>query len=113
MSSETQLYERIVTPAGRVTYREWTPPLPMATVIPEEKEGLTNGQIVTLGVMAAVTALKLLETHIPPHKVIYRKLEAVEQAILSLASGNGEQISKELVDRWADTWNECCGRLTT
>jgi hypothetical protein len=66
---------------------------------------LTDAQCLTAAGSLGLTLLCLFERHIPPHKRVAKKIKAVEQAILQLYHGTGEDIDPELADQFCRAWD--------
>lgn len=97
-----QLYEKVTTPGGKVKYLPHTSGITDADRI----DNMTEGQLVTLGVSAGVTCLLIMEKYIPEHKRNARQIKKLEEAILELAKGKGEELDNDIMEYWAESWNQ-------
>lgn len=96
------LYTKTTTPGGKVKYEPYQPPCdnePMTTITFNDAECLTAAG--TLGCVL----LGLFERHIPPHKLVARKIKAVETAILDLHRNTGHRIDPEINQLILKTWD--------
>jgi hypothetical protein len=97
-----QLYERIVSEKGRVSYREY--------FLPHEgpclpAEGFDLAEVITWSVALAMTQLMILRKSLPEHARVPRKIKAVEEAIYDLAKEHGKPLDDEMVDYVVGCWN--------
>lgn len=67
---------------------------------------LTDKQALTAAGSLGVVLLSLFQRHIPPHKVVARKIVAVEAAILDLYKGTGQEIDDEVADAICRAWDK-------
>ena len=99
-----QLYEKIVT-GKRVSYKPWVEP-----------EGrileFTDEQCVTLAGALGVTLLATFERNMPPHKLVARRVRAVERAILELYQGTGATLDPEMAELVCKTWDKTMRELS-
>lgn len=93
------LYER-VEKGKQVRYVPYEPPEPE-----EMTTNLTGKQAITAAGTLGVILLTIFERNTPPHKVIARKIKAVEQAILNLYHDTGEPVDMEILDWIVKTWD--------
>lgn len=84
----------------KTIYKEYVAP-------PEQKTALhfSESQCITAAGALGMTLLMVFERNIPPHKRVARKIKAVENAILDLYQGTGEQIDPEIADLMCATWD--------
>jgi len=97
----TELFERVVSPGGKVSYRPYAPPVEEPTVY-----DLTDDQMLTVAGSLGVTLLILFERHIPPHKRNARKIKAVQDAVLSLYQDSGAALDPEIADWVCKCWDK-------
>jgi len=100
-----QLFERITSPSGRVTYREYIP------TAPDGADDMTDAQLVTMAVSVGVTCLMMLERMLKPHSRNARKIQQLEHAIFELAKGQGAHVDSEIVDYWIEVWNSTMANI--
>lgn len=96
------LYIKTTTPGGKVKYVPYHPPCndePMTTITFNDAECLTAAG--TLGCVL----LGLFDRHIPPHKLVARKIKAVETALLNLYSGTGQRVDPKITELILKTWD--------
>jgi hypothetical protein len=95
-----QLYEKIISPAGRVTYREYKP---SADII-EDKE-IEAKQVVTILCSLVISMLMSISGQLLPHSRIARETKILEQAVLRYAKLNGAKVDPSTVDVGVMAWN--------
>lgn len=102
--SAPQLYEKVIT-GKRTSYRPWVEP-----------EGrvleFSDLQCVTLAGALGVTLLNTFERNMPPHRIIARKVKAVEKAILDLYQSTGAEIDREMAELVCQTWDKTMRELS-
>jgi hypothetical protein len=96
-----QLYEKVMI-GKRTTYREYTPV--------EEPETLTDINFTEAECLTAAGALGMMllmvfERNVPAHKVVARKIKALEASILDLYKGTGAPIDDNIAELMAITWD--------
>lgn len=81
---------------------------PAGDIVPEPVlyYNLTNEQALTAAGALGVTLMALIEKHVPPHKLVARKIKAVEDAILNLYKGTGQEIDDEVADAMCRAWDK-------
>lgn len=97
-----QLYTREETPGGKVRYLPYNLPNDddlTTTITFDEGECLTAAG--TLGCVL----LGLFEKHFPSHKLVARKIKAVETALLELYRGTGKKIDPKITTLILKTWD--------
>lgn len=96
-----QLYIKETTPGGKVRYVPYELPDDelTTTVTFNEAECLTAAG--TLGCVL----LGLFEKHFPDHKLVARKIAAVESAMLNLYSGTGKRVDPKITTLILKTWD--------
>lgn len=96
-----QLYIKETTPGGKVRYMPYEPPQDndTTTITLNDAECLTAAG--TLGCVL----LGLFEKHIPAHKLVARKIKAVELAMLNLYAGTGQVIDPKITTLMLKTWD--------
>lgn len=97
---QVELYTKNVSAKGKVSYQ------PYVEQRPDGIDDMTDAQLVTLAVAAGVTCLMMMERMIPEHKRNARHIKKVEEAILALAKGNGDQVDADIMDYWTKSWNK-------
>ncbi len=65
---------------------------------------LTDKELVTIGATLGTCILMGLERHIKPHKLLARRLRAVQDSLQNLAQLAGCRLEKELVDAGIIAW---------
>jgi hypothetical protein len=73
---------------------------------PETVVTFTDAQCLTAAGTLGTVLLMLFERHIPPHKVVARKINAVQQAVMDLYKGTGEPIHDDIADLITTTWDK-------
>jgi hypothetical protein len=97
------LYTKETTPGGKVRYLPYSLPNDddlTNTITFDEAECLTAAG--TLGCVL----LGLFEKHYPSHKLVARKIAAVESAMLNLYSGTGKKIDPKITTLLLKTWDQ-------
>jgi hypothetical protein len=103
----SQLYEKVVSPKGKVTYREYTP-----QAGPDIKASeFDTAEMITWAVSIGMTQLMILRKNLPAHARNARKIKAVEEAIFDLAKGHGAPLDDEMVDYVIACWNATMRRI--
>jgi hypothetical protein len=92
------LYEKKISPAGKVSYIE------------HAQENVTRleidrKQVVSLVSALAISFLMSVEEQFPPHAALGRRVKAVEQSIVSLAQLNGEPLDSALIHVGVGAWS--------
>lgn len=101
------LYERILSPSGRVTYREHIP-----QAGPDLRaDEFDTAELLTWAISIGMTQLMILRKQLPEHARNARKIKAVEDAIYDLAAGHGKPLSDEMVDYVIGCWNRTMGAI--
>lgn len=98
-----QLYRRIE--GKRVRYEPVAPE-------PETLVTLDDGQMISAVATLGVTLLMLAERHFPPHKLIHRKVKAVEASILDLYSSTGKHVDVETTEQFCACWDTTMKNLS-
>lgn len=94
-----QLYRRIEK-GKRVSYEPVTPDPEPETLVTLSDEQMISA-VATLG----VTLLMLAERHFPPHKLVARKVKAVEDSILDLYYSTGKHVDVEITTAFCECWD--------
>lgn len=98
-----QLYQKV--PHGK-TFRY----VPAEVDIPGEgvtiHYNLNERQALTAAGSLGVVLLSLFERNIDPKKLVFRKIKAVEDAILDLYKGTGQEIDDEVADAMCRAWDK-------
>lgn len=95
-----QLYEKITSPSGRVTYREHK----ASTDILEDKE-IEPAQVVTILTTLVLSMLMSVSEQLAPHTKISRETKQLEQAVVRYAGLNGAKLEPAHVDVGVQAWN--------
>lgn len=74
---------------------------------------LTDKELVTIGATLGTCILMGLERHIKPHKLLARRLRAVEDSLQNLAQLAGCKLDRELVDAGITAWGAAVETLAT
>ena len=93
------LYQKVMQ-GKKTTYQAW---IPRAVAMDEE---LDDKQLITLAVSASVTCLMIMEKMLPEHARNARQIKKVHESILELAKGKGGEVDPELMEWWAQCWNQ-------
>ncbi len=72
---------------------------------------LTDNQVLTLAGTIGTCMLIGLEQHLPPHKALARKIQAVEKAIAGLYGLIGEPVDGPMIDIGARCWGAAMKEL--
>jgi hypothetical protein len=100
-----ELYERTISPKGKVTY--------VPVTLPEEKScfdkgldlNMTEGQLVSAIGGLAVIVLHGYQNMLPDHKLVHRKAQKVKDAVLELFSGTGQKIDDDTITFCCQAWD--------
>ena len=92
-----QLYERVVSKGGKVSYREHR----RATRVDLE---LSNAEICSMIATIGICCLHGFESHMPEHSTISRKARALEIAIGDVCSLNRHDLSDRCIDAATHAW---------
>lgn len=101
-----QLYERITSPDGKVSYKP----------IKEESPQIVNmsdKEMLTVAGALGITLLMVYERVIPPHKRIARKIDAVKSAVCDLYAGAGEPVDEETIEYFCRAWDKTMRMMST
>lgn len=93
-----KLYEKHISQAGKVSYREY---IPEAVVMPE----IESKQVVTLLSALTISMLMSVSEQLPPHAALARRVRGVEESVKLLAQLNGAPLDPVLVDVGVGAWN--------
>lgn len=74
---------------------------------------LNEKQALTAAGSLGVVLLSLFERHVPPHKLVARKIVAVEKAILDLYKGTGQEIDDEVADAICRAWDKAMNLIAS
>jgi hypothetical protein len=109
--SEVVLYEKRVSPSGKVSYVPHIPAMKVVEVpekvpVPQCSE-FSNEELITWTASLVMIQIMILERQLPSHTLIARKgkLKVVEDALLDLVRGLGAPLDDGLVNYVTDTWN--------
>lgn len=100
------LYEKHTSPAGKITYREHK----RKTQIELE---LTDAELCSLVAGLGICCLHAFEAHLPEHKMISRKVRALEVAIGDTAALRRDDLSEKHLDAITHAWGAALERLHT
>jgi len=107
-----ELYEKLTSPSGRVSYKPVSVPHAPPVRQPHSLT-MTEGQIVSAVGGLAVMAIHGYQTMLPKHKLISRKVQAVNDSVLEMFRGTGQPIDEDMVDFISGVWNatmeQVCG----
>ncbi len=97
-----ELYEKLTSPAGKVSYKLHVP-------VPSPSHALnldmTEGQIVSAIGGLAVIAIHGYQQMLPEHKLIARKVQKVKDAVLEMYQGTGQHIDEETIEFVCAAWD--------
>ena len=96
-----QLYEKITSPNGRVSYREHTPAAP--DLLADQQ--VDTEQVVTLLTTLTISMLMSISGQLLPHMKLTREVKELEQAVLRFAKLNCAKLDPALVDVGVRSWN--------
>lgn len=94
------LYEKIISPKGKVTYREYR-----ADSAALDKLEINNREVVTLFSVFTVSWLKSIQEQIPAHMAIARGIKRVEDSVVQLAGLVACKLDSDVVDVGVEAWN--------
>lgn len=80
---------------------------------PVDYYNLNEKQALTAAGSLGVVLLTLFERHVPPHKLVARKIAAVEKAILDLYKGTGQEIDDEVADAICRAWDKAMNLIAS
>ena len=95
-----QLYQKIVSPAGRVSYQEYKPAVAPLPTLQIEAEDVVS----VLSVMV-VAIIKLMEEPLPPSDILHRKIRNTRTELQSLANVGFKKPTPMMVDLGVGAWN--------
>lgn len=99
-NSDEPLYRKIIK-GGRVTYKVYEPEAEQIDIL-----NFTDEQFVTVAGALGMTLLMVAERHFPPHKLIARKVKAVNEAIISLYNNTGHKLNDGFAEYIVEAWNK-------
>ena len=70
-----------------------------------EVQPLTDEQAVTIAGVLGISLLMNYRRLMPPHKLIARKVKAVEDAVVDLFRSSGHPVNEALVKCFLDCWD--------
>lgn len=91
-----ELYEKIQQ-GKRNIYKPFKPVI--------NDRALSDGEVLTLAGALGLTMLHNYSKHVPKHKLVARKVAAVEQSIEDLFKGTGQPVVDEMSNYVMDCWN--------
>lgn len=106
MPTNEQLYRKVVSPKGRVTYERYTPPDPRREFIDQE-------QAVALLTVIVLSMLMATEDQYPPHSRLAREINNVGVAVTRLSKLNNKPLDSDLVDVGVKAWNATIDTIMT
>lgn len=71
-----------------------------------EVQPLTDEQAVTIAGTLGISLLINYQRLMPPHKLVARKVKAVENAIVDLFRSTGQQVDTEVLKHILKCWDE-------
>lgn len=107
----SELFTKHTSASGKVTYKPYVP------TIAEEpscklSDSMTEGEIVTAVGGLAVMAIHGYKVLMPEHKMVARKVSAVEAAVLSMFKDTGSYIDTDVIDHIISAWDQTMQRLS-
>lgn len=105
-----QLYQKI---AHGKSFRYEPVELDTPGTGPVTHYNLNERQALTAAGSLGVILLSLFERHVPPHKLVARKITAVEKAILDLYKGTGQEIDDEVADAICRAWDKAMNLIAS
>ena len=96
-----ELYQKL--PNGR--YKLFVEPPPKVVEY-------TDAQCVTLAGALGVVLLTTFERNMPAHKLVARKIKAVEDAILDLYRSSGAELDEPIAELVFKTWDKTMSELS-
>ena len=95
-----QLYEKITSASGRVTYKEHKP----ATDILDDRQ-IEPEQVVAILTTLMLSIMMSVSEQLAPHTKISRETKLLEQALVRYAQLNGGKLDPAHVDVGVQAWN--------
>jgi hypothetical protein len=95
-----QLYEKITSPSGRVTYREYNP----ATEFISDKE-IEQDQVITILCTLVISVMMSISGQLAPHSKLHREIRLVEQSVLRFAQLAGTKLEPKFIEVGVMAWN--------
>jgi hypothetical protein len=93
-----QLYEKVVSKGGKVSYREHK----RATRVELD---LTNAEVCSMVATIGICCLHGFENHLPEHTAISRRTRVLEQAIGDVCGLNRHDLSAKHIDAATQAWS--------
>lgn len=95
-----QLYEKITSSAGRVTYREYKP---IAAVLPDME--IEVEEVVSILGTLVVSVSKAMEEQLSPSDILCRKIRNLNRELIELVRVGFVKPRPVMVDIGVDAWN--------
>lgn len=100
------LYEKLTSPAGKVSYRLYNTPTPepetFSYKLPDE---MTERQIITAIGGLAILAMHGYKSCLPTKEIAGNLIRKVERAVLEMFRGTGQAIDTEIMDHVCAAWD--------
>lgn len=93
----TMLYEKNITPKGKVSYKEWNP-----EALPDVQ--IDTAQLVAIFSAMSISMLVSLGEQLPKHARIARECEILSQAIGRWGNATGEPLNGDLLEIGVQAW---------
>lgn len=95
-----QLYEKITSPAGRVSYREYNPG---AETIPDMQ--IESEEVITILTTLTISMFMAISDQLAPHAKLARETKLLEQAVLRYARIHGTKLDPKYIEVGVEAWN--------
>lgn len=102
------LYEKVTSPAGRVSYKEYNPGKE-----PTEDMKIESEEVITILTTLTISMLMCIEQQLAPHMKLSRETKLLEQAVLRYATLNGAKLKPELINVGVEAWNASVAAIQT
>lgn len=107
----SDLYEKLTSPAGKVSYKLVAAEKPESPLPQGFSFDMTEGQIISAIGFLAVAAISGYQNLVPAHKLVFRKIQPVKDAVLEMYRGTGQHIDEEMIAFVAAAWDGTMRRL--
>jgi hypothetical protein len=95
-----QLYEKITSPSGRVTYRLYSP---TNIVIPNME--IEAEEAVSILTTLVVSIIQVMEDQLPPSDILHRRIRNTKNELTALAAIGFTKPKDGMVDVGVEAWN--------
>jgi len=95
------LYEKHISPSGRISYREHVPSDAALT----GDEVIETVQVITLLTTLVVSILISISEQMTPHAKITREIKLLEASVLRFAKLNGAPLDDSMIEVGIGAWN--------